>query len=405
MDLLDFSVYHLLAIDLYPHTGITTVKKIEGIYPKIILYENILPSIYNMHSIPSLETTAINICVLAKALNKLYFKNKIDKGYPNYVMNRMHIILEYQLHYCMETISPTHLHIPTISMLMEGCLHTLDLIDKIDTISLDKILNWLQLLKSSLVRAIQKNNSSIYELVWAIRALCLFNMHIARYDRDETISMLLLELINRRNNLGLLNLCPLDMRTASISYHFFVIETLLLGHSHVGLDNIYEEAFALFNRLYNLSYNQNSGYFSFQKGSNIRYTAQDIGFIISSLNTIANWTEGKDRQDKLFHINQNSYISIISNFLEKYTSTIASIVYSTLDGQSFYEGGAIPLFPSRLIIRYPYPTIYWSNIRGRNLKHILSLCNCLLDIYEAVDKKTASSSMDMLLDILSHILG
>src|SRR5699024_11631562 len=113
------------------------------------------------------------------------------------------------------------------------------------------------------------------------------------------------------NILGLLESSPIDRRIAPISHHFFAIETLLIGYPYVQLDNIYEEAFTLLNRVYNISYNNESQLSSLQKGPNIRYTAKDIGLIIRGLDAICQWIDGENEQAKLQSIQKNSYLNII----------------------------------------------------------------------------------------------
>ena len=402
MDLLDFSLYNVLSISSHPSTGIPTSKKINNSYPKVALYNKIYPTIYKKECLISIETTALNICIISKIINILHAEHRLNEPDCNYIVGHMHLLLEYQIHYCIENANPHHMHISELAALMEACLYILKLLKldiPIEGITMNKMLTWFQKLKSSLTKSIKRGGCSIYELSCAARALYSFNKNTTRYEQDEVITIILLELIERRNSLGLLHISPLDRRIAPISHHFFVMETLLKGYSQVQLDNIYEEAFELFNRIYRSYYDYNSGYFSFQKGPNIRYTAEDLGLIISALNILATWADGENNQTKSL-INKNSYMSIIASFMEEHDKIIYGLEYIVTHSNRKY-----PIFPSRLTIKPPYPTINWIESRGKDLKAILHLCNRLLDIYEIKDNHNTSSHMDVFAELLLRILG
>lgn len=404
MELLDFILYHILSINLHPKTGISTLKEIEGIKPKVALYDKIYPPLQDKYNIPSLETTAIDICVMAKVINRL-------TPYNEKIIDNIYLSLEYQLYYCMENISSDNLHIPTLSALIEGCISSFDVISqtskKIGAITSDDLNMWIYSLKAHLVKSIDRTTNSIYDLTSAARALHLINIHTARYEEcDETIALLLLEILDRRNKLGLLENSPLDRRIASVSHHLFTIETILMSNLHIDLDNIYEKTFDLLNRIYKLSYNPNSGFFTFQRGSNIRYTAKDLGFIIRGLNTISKWTEDEEKQSKLHFIEQNSYMKIIFDFIKQYNRFMSNTIsLCTYNNGSIPEKQDLILFPSRLLINPTYPTLDWQLYRQKNLNHILSLCNCLLDVYERPQTDISPSHIDTFIDMLLGILN
>lgn len=399
MALLDFVLYHILSIHSHKDSGISTLKAVDNIHPKVALYDTIYPPSLSKYNTLSMEATALNICIISKTIGKL------DSN-PKDIMDTLRLSLEYQLYYCMENIKPDSLDISTLSALIEGCINTSILIRQTDehigNIASEKVYKWIHSLKCSLIRTIKSNKDNIYDLATATRILCLLNLYTPKYDHSDVIAMCLLEILERRNSLGLLEVSPLDSRIAPLSHHLFVIETLLMGRLHVGLYTIYEEAVSLFDKIYELSYNPASHFLSFHRRAHIRYTAKDLGLIIRSLNSISKWTEDTKRQAELESIKQDSYLKIVSKFMEKYHKSITT---STLNYDSAHGKTLSPLFPSELLITPPYPTVDWCLNKRRNLTHILFLCNCLLDIYELPQTDISPSYIDTFIDILLGILS
>lgn len=399
MTLLDFVLYHILSIHSHKDSGTSPLKAIDNIHPKVALYETIYPPSFSRYNNLSIEATALNICTISKTISKL------DPN-PKDIIDILRLSLECQLYYCMENIKPDSLNIPSLSALIEGCINTSTLIKQTDRyigyITSERVDTWIHSLKFHLIRATNSNKNNIYDLTTATRTLCLLNSHTPKYDHNDTITMCLLEILERRNYLGLLEVSPLDSRIAPLSHHLFAIETLLMGHLHIGLDNIYEEAFSLFDKIYELSYNPASQFLSFNKRTHIRYSAKDLGLIIRSLNSISKWTEDTRRQTELDSIKQDSYLKIVSKFMQEYNK---SIIASTSNYNSAHEKIHSPLFPSELIITPPYPTVDWRLNKRRNLIHILFLCNCLLDIHELPQTDISPSYIDTFIDILLGIFN
>lgn len=416
--ILDFVLSHVISILFLSGNGIPINQRYtcefahsnENGKPLAALYPKAIPIADNnfewkkqkgLHA-PCIYTTGRSITLLSKTYSIL--SNNILDQLPieQSTINDFNKLSKIQLAYCMEVIYKDPIPAHIIASVLEGCLNVI----KTNPHSTE-LNEWAEYLYDRLKVAYQPDKYDIPMLCQIAKTLTMYNSQKNMISRDELVSKIALEIISCKNKFGLLGKHPYIDSTAPISDQFLAIDALLSCYPIVQLDTLYEEAFYIFNNLYNMAYNPFIGYFTFGRDRRIRYTALDLESIIRGLNTVYTWTEGEEERREIGEILDKNYITLIldtffDRFKNKYDTMISYYKNEDHFEQIAFSGSA-PVFPSTIFLEFPGPVVKWPIAKYICIGDILSLCSTMLDNLENTNN-TLTSEYQFLLDLVMRIL-
>lgn len=401
-----------MSIILYSEAGLTLVNMpykitlsdnskayspVIGLFPKSIPMQNAKLSWKNTRITeqPCLYSTGYSINAITKLCILLLNKPQIMQGLsiPKELVNDLALIAKLQLEYCLENIGKSHIPLKTLNILIEGCLHSIELNhiykEELDT----NIINKTSTLLHRISNSVNWDSLSTLELCAILKSLTLYYKHSYISPQNSLLNEIALEIIHRQNKLGLTYQNSYNGVTLPLSSQFYIIDCLLATYPYGKFNIIYEQAFAIFNTLYQLSWNPISDYFTLQYNSRVQYTAFDIGAIISSLYRIIHWIEADEQQELLRKILTQSYLKLLINscgtsYEHEYQTLIEDFKCPNIINTKQYRKNKnatrqpAPVFPSSLIVKLNDRRIYRRYNSLIQLWQPLYLCSCLLDLLE-----------------------
>ena len=439
--LMDFVLNHILSIILFSENGIMLKQNIEhknkdhDINPIIGLYPKGLPiqtsdfswQKYASQQSPCYITTGYSIQLLAKAASFISEHPEIFKSHSlaSAIQAKLINISNLQLDYCLENIQNSNHSIEAYVSILEGCLAVARLEDKPN----HSLYNTIDMIYSKLSGISIVNYANTLELSKIINGLHYMIHSIPSHPTaEETICSIALELVERRNYLGLFQRDRFNRRTAPLSWQFYCIASLLLAYSICPIDKIIEEAFSAFNQLYQLSWNSYLDLFSFSRKLRIRHTPLEIASIVKALNLLLSWVSSEEQYERLYQILHNSYFPILSKeFFINYYKSISVLYNNFLDRFKFssrlktikHTGRTLtaPVFPSAIQITSAQSfssslynskklKIQWLSGSPIHIRYPLELCIQLIDYLESnYENKNQQHGEDQSLDLINLLFS
>ena len=418
---MDFILSHILSIILFSENGITLKhnlhleNKTHNINPVIALYTKGLPiqtadfswQKYTSRQSPCYISTGYSIQLLAKTANFISKHPDIFKNptLASAIQSELTNISSLQWDYCLENFKNNTYSIETYVSLLEACLSIAKLEDKQN----HSLYNTIDIIYNKLSDDSILNSANTLELSRIANALYHFIQDIPNPQSvRETISKISLELVHRRNYLGLFQKDRFNRRTAPLSWQFHCIASLLLSYSIYPIDKIIDGAFSTFNQLYQLSWNPNLDLFSFSRKPYIRHTPFEITAIIKALSLLLIQVSNEEQYDRLYQILYNSYFPILSKeFFANYHTSIPAVYNNFLEKIQFPYNlktteftkkiHVAPVFPNVIQIAHARDfsesshsskklQIRWLNNSPIHLRYPLELCTQLIDYLETNHK-------------------
>jgi hypothetical protein len=347
---------------------------------------------------PSMIATGYSIQTLTR-LADILPKYNVDSFLSNPSLHRKwRIIAALQLEYCFEYLEDNSQSVSDNAAVLEGGIWFLKTNSfqegfKYYQANLDKIYH-------NITDRLDPNHISTMGLASAIRGVTVWYKYYNGYDRDDMLSALVLEVLNRRSQSGLFHYGPYGRASVPIGQQFFILDALLQAYSYVRLDNVLERIFDIFSTLYNIAYKEALNIFTF-KQKNISYTAFEVAALLSCLDKIAVYSYDNSEQKNM--INQ-----IIDTFLDFLTQSYIE----------FHEGGVRKLlkwiylsheckavnkdkpdirtlFPKRVHLRYPGPEISWDRKAIINQADIFFLCSSLLNFLDEKSLEHTNNNFEL----------
>ncbi|NLB42419.1 MAG: hypothetical protein GX815_09185 [Clostridiales bacterium] len=344
---------------------------------------------------PSMIATGFSIQTLSRLADNL----------PKYSMNsylsksalhqKWQIIAALQLEFCLEYLEESSFSAIDSAAVLEGGVWFLKTRSSIEE-ARDFQAN-LDVIYQNITESLDPYNASTLELASTIRGITVWYKYNNSGDLDDTLSTLVLEVLNRKSQSGLFHYGPYGRSSVPMGQQFFILDSLLQAYSYVKLDYVLEEVFDIFSNLYNIAYKDTLQIFTF-KQKNISYTAYEIATLLSCLNKIAIFSY--DNSDQRTMINQiiDTFLEFISqSYMEFHEDGVRKLLkWICLSNECKVGIENKPpirtLFPKRIRLCYPGPKISWDRKAITNQADIFFLCSTLLDFLDEDSTETQKLS-------------
>lgn len=431
---IDFALIHIFSIIFSSGAGLS-IKNNElswsnekQVNPVIALYAKGLPvkkpngkwkTFNNPHSgdpTPCLTTTCYSVQLLIKTANLILQE-------PWYIQNQKlssRIAKEFidlsvlQLEYCIENLESSQPSMELYTSLLKGCLMLNGHLKahQGNSHELYSSNQWIETLYKTIKSIYNTQTIDTFTLSNIVETLGIKISQMPLSHDYELLTETALEIMHRRNSLGLFQKNGFYQKTAPLGWQFHCIGSLIISYPLIDLDIILEQAFTAFNRLYDLAWKKPIGYFSFGRGPRVKYTPFDIGIIIRTLARFAPWVSEVGLQDMLLGIIKESYTPFLDAFFKYYQREICHIAsqlipelpQSSLPPSMSHTLSKAPVFPDSILVKQPGRRIVWESPQALRIKSSLQLCLLLLDsIDKPIQKESNTQTNDI--DWLESLLN
>jgi|GEM_PF-5616706 len=420
--ILTFILTHILSIAFYSDAGIS-LRSGHGllpyldteipISPVVALYSKAVPlqgrnlkwkKSGALHK-ACLPSTAYCIQLLAKTSSFLYQHPEYQDGrYGADLPQAFAKLADLQLLYCLENWDKFSGQRLPYAPLLEACIDVMNLPPAMNDRDREPYTKWAAKLYDRMVNSINLSTDSTAKLCAVLN--CMAKYHGAEGTENLSVEMaqVALEITCRQNRYGLIQNSPYYGHTLPMSLQFEAIDALLSAFPYVSFEPVAEQAFEIFNHVYQLGWNDFIQSFSFYDKPTIQYSASDTGMVIRSLYRISEWIEGEEDQRNLIGIIHQSYLyPILDAYFERFQEPIEALARGRYLKQKSLEWA--PVFPRRLAFRFPGPLVEWEQGPVIALREPLILCSRLLDVLERDMAHGQEEAQGDLLGLLLKLLS
>ena len=337
---------------------------------------------------PCLTTTGFGIQALSRLSNSLKHSTpemKIGHSPGTTFCENCEAIAALQLQFSMETLVNNTFSPVEHAAVLEGgsyFLSTRESIKEVNTQEGD-----LSLVYHHLWENLDIEMTSTMDLASVVRGLVLWNRYKRTTERDDLLTSLVLEILNRKNQSGFLQQGPNPSAPLSKSRQLFILDALLKGFPYTRLDHVLEEVIDTFRQQFPIEGNHAIPFFGSQK-EHTGLTAFDLGACLSCLHSVIKYSKDVFPQTDVL---RGYIISFLENFTESYLDYHESEIRKLLrwifmtheDLVQIEDKPTIrTLIPKRLRISYPEYKIDWKRKGIVSQSAIFFLCSSLLSIAE-----------------------
>lgn len=414
--ILDFVITQVLSIIYLSEASIPMVKWQSS--ENIDLRDMTLPpaaalcgkAIHTYHGVkmataaiePCLKTTGYSIQVLSQLntiLSSLY-KGKVEQGF----INELKGIALLQLQYCLEYIKDNPATLDEITAVLDGSVQLFRCQDEKFLESEPELAVEINTLYSKMASMFDIATASTMDLACVVKTISNRNILYDYSDRDDFLTPIVLEILNRRSRTGLFYNEPDSYASAPMGQQFFILNTLLLSYPFVMLDSVLEEVFTLFTSMYNIAYKEAFKLFTFQRRT-VKYTGFDIGAIIASLDNISKYSIDTPHQGEMINNLKDSFLDfILYSYHQHNEKDICrllrwyNLAHNSNARDLVKKFHTDTVFPKRIYLIYPGPMVDWSRRGIINQADPLFLCASLLStmgVEEPLRNEPSDIEMDM----------
>lgn len=332
---------------------------------------------------PCIKTTGYSIQTMSRLSNILsnYNTSSLLSNPSLYLELKSSAAL--QLMFCIEYMEKNKCDFGEKSAVLEGGSYFIpDGLEKKDFPDFIPVLKEIYL---NLTNDLDPGIVNTMELADILRGVSAWLNRIHFDYRNDFLTSLALEVLNRKSRNGLFCFNTADYALLPPGRQFFVMDALLQAFPFIQLDYILEEIFSVYLKLHRMLYNENNGIYVF-KPRIISYNAFDVGALLSFLNRASHYSFNKFEQTNTINKILDVYLELLlGSYHRAHDNEIKKLIRwvklsRTIQSNIKKQPGFNTVFPKRIYITTSNQDFNWNRKGIIDQTGVFFLCSALLSL-------------------------